>query len=355
MSAKSNTIGANALALGLVAVAIGLLGFKRYDSGDLHAQVRLLNVSYDPTRELYTELNPKFIDQYKKDTGNVVGIDQSHGGSSRQARAVADGSVAADVVTLALPSDIESLHARGLVADNWQNQFPHNSEPYYSTIVFVVRKGNPKNIHDWSDLTTPGVEVVTPNPKTSGNGKLSVLAAWGSVINRGGTEDQARDLVTKLYQNVSNLGSGARDSTTTFELAKEGDVHLTWENEAIREVAESKGDLEIVYPPVSIRAEPSVAWVDANVASHKMQAYAKAYLEYLYTDQAQEIIARHGYRPINPDVLKNHAAQFPLLELFPVTLFAKNWEEAQQRFFAEGGIYDSIRSPNSQQNQAAVR
>jgi sulfate transport system substrate-binding protein len=342
MSANPNTIGTNVLALGLVAAAIGLLGFKHYDSGDLHAKVRLLNVSYDPTRELYTELNPKFIDQYKKDTGNVVGIEQSHGGSSRQARSVADGSEAADVVTLALPSDIESLHKRGLVADNWQKQFAHDAQPYYSTIVFVVRKGNPKNIHDWPDLTTAGVEVVTPNPKTSGNGKLSVLAAWGSVINRGGTEDQARDLVTKLYQNVSSLGTGARDSTTTFELAKEGDVHLTWENEAIREVAESKGDLEIVYPPVSIRAEPSVAVVSANAARHKSEAAATAYLAYLYTDDAQEVLAKDGYRPINDDVLKKHQDLFSRIDLFPVTTIAKDWDDAQDKFFGDNGIFNVI-------------
>ena len=335
------------MALGLVAVAIGLLGFKHYDSGDLHAKVRLLNVSYDPTRELYTELNPKFIDQYKKDTGNVVGIDQSHGGSSRQARSVADGSEAADVVTLALPSDIESLQARGLVADNWQGQFPHNAQPYYSTIVFVVRKGNPKNIHDWTDLTAPGVEVVTPNPKTSGNGKLSVFAAWGSVIYRGGTEDQARDLVTKLYQNVSVLGNGARDSTTTFELAKEGDVHLTWENEAIREVAESKGDLEIVYPPVSIRAEPSVAVVTANAAKHQTEAAATAYLNYLYSDEAQEILAKDGYRPSNDDILQKHQDLLPKIDLFPVTAIAKDWDDAQAKFFGDNGIFNVVHPSNN--------
>jgi sulfate/thiosulfate-binding protein len=342
MSTESNKIGINALALGLIVVALGLVGFKHYESGDLHAKVRLLNVSYDPTRELYTDLNPKFVDQYKKDTGNVVGIDQSHGGSSRQARAVADGSEQADVVTLALPSDIETLQKRGLVVGNWQKQFAHDSQPYYSTIVFVVRKGNPKNIHDWSDLGASGVEVVTPNPETSGNGKLSVLAAWGSVINRGGTEDQARDLVTKLYHNVSTLGDGARDSTTTFELAKEGDVHLTWENEAIREVAESKGDLEVVYPPVSIRAEPSVAVVNANAQKHKTEAAATAYLAYLYSDDAQEVLARDGYRPINDDILKKHQDLFPKIDLFPVTTIAKDWDDAQEKFFGDNGIFNVI-------------
>lgn len=347
MSAKTNTLGINAFALGLVAIAFGLVGFKHYNSGDLHASVHLLNVSYDPTRELYSDLNPKFVEQYKKDTGNVVGIEQSHGGSSRQARSVADGSEAADVVTLALPSDIESLHKRGLVSDNWQKQFAHDSQPYYSTIVFVVRKGNPKNIHDWSDLTASGVEVVTPNPKTSGNGKLSVLAAWGSVINRGGTEDQARDLVTKLFQNVTTLGSGARDSTTTFEIAKEGDVHLTWENEAIREVAESKGDLELVYPPVSIRAEPSVAVVGPNAQKHKTETAATAYLTYLYSDDAQDLLAKDGYRPINDDILKKHQELFPKIDLFSVTTIAKNWDDAQDKFFGDNGIFNVIHPSNN--------
>ena len=291
MSAKSNSTGTTTLALGLVAGAVGLLVFKHYQSVDTDAKVRLLNVSYDPTRELYAQLNPRFIAQYKKETGESVWIDQSHGGSSRQARSVADGTEAADVVTLALPSDIDSLRVRGIVAANWQSLFPNNSQPYYSTIVFVVRKGNPKNIHDWVDLERSGIEVVTPNFRTSGNGKLSMLAAWGSVINRGGTEAQALDLVTRIYRNVSSQGEGARNSTITFELAKEGDVQLTWENEAIREVAESQGELDVVYPPVSIRAEPSVAVVTTNVGKHHTEATAKAYLNFLFSDEAQEILA----------------------------------------------------------------
>ena len=254
-------------------------------------------MSYDPTRELYQEINARFITQFAKDTGNAVGIEQSHGGSSRQARAVADGGLAADVVTLALPSDIESLQRGGLVAEGWKTHFPHDAQPYSSTIVFVVRKTNPKHIKDWPDLIAPGVEIVTPNPKTSGNGKLSVLAAWGSVIHRGGTEAEARDFVAKLYQNVSVLGQGARDSTTTFTLGKEGDVHLTWENEALREAQESNGDLEVIYPSVSIRAEPSVAVVDANAAKHHTAAAAQAYLAYLFTDEAQEIFAKKRLPP----------------------------------------------------------
>jgi sulfate transport system substrate-binding protein len=340
---KSNTIGANALALCLVAGAIGLLLFKHHQSVAAGANLRLLNVSYDPTRELYAQLNPKFIERYKKDTGTDVSISQSHGGSSRQARAVADGSQAADVVTLALPSDIDTLRARRLVADNWKSQFPHDSQPYYSTIVFVVRKGNPKNIGDWADLTAPGVEVVTPNPRTSGNGKLSVLAAFGSVIYRGGTADQARDLLTRLYRNVSSLGQGARDSATTFELAKEGDVQLTWENEAIREVADSKGELQIVYPPVSIRAEPSVAVVSANVIRHNTATAATAYLDFLYSDDAQELLARDGYRPQNAEVLRRHQDLLPRVDLFPVTVIAGDWNDAQEKFFGENGLFNAIR------------
>jgi sulfate transport system substrate-binding protein len=341
----------NAGALAAVTLAVVLVAAKNVSG---NASSELVNVSYDPTRELFQDLNPHFVEQYFKETGKRLTITQSHGGSTRQAQSVIDGAPA-DVVTLALPSDVDALRKRGLVAADWDQRLPNSSQPYISTIVFVVRKGNPRGIKDWPDLIHRDVSIITPNPRTSGNGKLSLLAAWGSVIDRGGNDEKALDYLKQLYRHVAVLDTAARDATNTFTQEKVGDVQLTWENEALLEAAEYKGDVEIVYPPVSIRAEPSVAWVDANVASHKMQAYAKAYLEYLYTDQAQEIIARHGYRPINPDVLKNHAAQFPLLELFPVTLFAKNWEEAQQRFFAEGGIYDSIRSPNSQQNQAAVR
>jgi sulfate/thiosulfate transport system substrate-binding protein len=336
----STTKWLNTFALGLAVVAIGLVGFKNF-AGDKNGQI--LNVSYDPTREVYKEINAKFVVKYEGEVGHRVSIEQSHGGSSRQARAVAEG-LAADVVTLALPSDIEGLAKRGLIAGDWKNRFPHSSQPYSSTIVFVVRKTNPKHIKDWPDLLGPDITIVTPDPKTSGNGKLSVLAAWGSVIYRGGSEIQARDFITKLYRNVPLLGQGARDSTTTFALAKEGDVHLTWENEALREVVESKGELEVVYPPVSILAEPSVTWVDANVEKHKSESTAKAYLAYLFTDPAQEIFATHGYRPISEVILKKHQDRLPNIKLFPITLVAKDWTDAQVKFFGENGIFETIHS-----------
>jgi sulfate/thiosulfate transport system substrate-binding protein len=330
----------NTFALVLAAVAVGLVAFKNYN-GDKLGQ--LLNVSYDPTREVYKEINAKFIVKYEGEVGHRVSIEQSHGGSSRQARAVADG-LAADVVTLALPSDIETLSKHGLIAGDWTGRFPHHSQPYSSTIVFVVRKTNPKQIKDWPDLIGPDITIVTPDPKTSGNGKLSLLAAWGSVIRGGGNEDQAREFVTKLYQHVISLGQGARDSSTTFALAKEGDVHLTWENEALREVAESKGELEVVYPPASILAEPSVTWVDANVEKHQSASSSKAYLAYLFTDAAQEIFAKNGYRPINQAILKKYQDRLPYIELFPVTLVAKSWDDAQTKFFGDNGIFEVIHS-----------
>jgi sulfate transport system substrate-binding protein len=342
MSFKSSTTVTNALALALVAGAVGLLALKHHESASVDADVRLLNVSYDPTRELYAHLNPRFAAQYRRETGESVGIEQSHGGSSKQARSVAAGIEAADVVTLALPSDIDGLRARKLVADNWQSLFPNNAQPYYSTIVFVVRKGNPKDIHDWADLKGRGIEVVTPSFVTSGNGKLSMLAAWGSVVNRGGTEVQALDLVTQIYRNVSNPGEGARDSATTFELAKEGDVQLTWENEAIREASESAGELDIVYPPLSIRAEPSVAMVTANIAKHGTYAAARAYLDFLFSDDAQELIAEDGYRPENDDILRRHQDSFPKIALFPVTTIARDWDNAQEKFFGETGLFSAI-------------
>jgi sulfate/thiosulfate-binding protein len=339
----STTRWLDAFALCLAAVAVAVVGFKNYQ-GDNSG--RFLNVSYDPTREVYQEINSRFILKYEAEVGRRVSIEQSHGGSSSQARAVAEG-LAADVLTLALPSDIEGLSKRGLIASDWKSRFPHNSQPYSSTIVFVVRKSNPKHIKDWADLIGPDVTIITPDPKSSGNGKLSVLAAWGSVIYRGGSEAQARDFITKLFQNVPIMGQGARESATTFAMAKEGDVQLTWENEAIREVAESKGDLEVVYPQVSILAEPSVTWVDANVEKHKSEFAAKAYLAYLFTDSAQEIFAKNGYRPINEAILNKYRDRLPNIQLFPVTLIAKDWADAQTKFFGDNGIFEMIRSAQS--------
>jgi len=328
----------NAFALLLVAVAAGLIGYRNFDWGGSR---KLLNVSYDPTREVYDDIDQAFAADYLKRIGSRIVIEQSHGGSSRQAQAVAQG-LAADVVTLALPSDIQSLVNRGLIAEDWRARFPHDSQPYYSTIVFVVRRSNPKHIRDWPDLIAPGVSIVTPDPKTSGNGKLSLLAAWGSVINKGGNEAQAREFVRQLYRNVQILGQGARDAATKFAMQGDGDVQLTWENEAIRESNESKGELQIVYPVSSIRAEPSVTWVDANVSSHQTEAAARAYLAYLFTAPAQEIFAAHGYRPIDAAVAKKYEAQLPPINLFPITRIAKDWDDAQARFFGENGVYDSI-------------
>jgi sulfate transport system substrate-binding protein len=328
----------NAFALCLVAVATALLAYGNYDRDN---SPKLLNVSYDPTRELYGELNPQFIKAYRETTGRQVQVEQSHGGSSRQARAVSEG-LQADVVTLALPSDIEMLVQRGLVGKDWRQRLPHESQPYSSTIVFVVRKTNPRHIKDWPDLIQPDVAIITPDPKTSGNGKLSVLAAWGSVATRGGSEEQARDFVRQLYQHTSTLGQAARDSTTAFALAKEGDVHLTWENEALREAQDSGGELEVVYPPVSIRAEPSVAWVDANVGKHQSAQAAKAYLEFLFTDEAQELFAKDGYRPINETILRKHRDRLRDISLFPITAVARDWDDAQIKFFGENGIFSLI-------------
>ena len=328
----------NAFALTTAALSVALIGAKNIEG---EKQGQLLNVSYDPTRELYADLNARFVTKHERETGRKLAIKQSHGGSSRQARAVIDG-LEADIVTLALPSDIEGLRKRGLVADGWAKRLPNESEPYTSTIVFVVRKGNPLTIRDWPDLIRPGVTVVTPNPKSSGNGKLSFLAAWGSVIQKGGGEEAAREFVRALYQHAPVLDSGARGAATTFAIEKVGDVHLTWENEALREVANSKGELEIIYPPISIKAEPAVAWVDANVSRHGTSDSAQAYLTFLFSGEAQHLLAQHGYRPIDPEVLKKHASILPAIELFPITAIAKDWEEAQQKFFADNGVFDVI-------------
>ena len=309
-------------------------------------QFELLNVSYDPTRELWRDLNEQFIADYKETTGGDVIIKQSHGGSSSQARSVIDG-LDADVVTLGMWSDMAAIQRAGLIDPNWQSRLPHDSLPYFSTIVFVVRKGNPKEIKDWPDLVKEGVSIVTPNPKTSGNGKLSFLAAWGSVTTRGGTEQQAQEFVTQLYKHAPVLDSGARAATTTFSQKGIGDVHLAWENEARFELEESKGALEVVYPPISIRAEPYIAVVDANVKRKGTAAVAEAYLKFVYTKAGQETAARHAYRPIDEEVLQQFAASLPPLKLFTIQEIVSGWDEAQERFFAADAIFDRIYQPQA--------
>jgi sulfate/thiosulfate transport system substrate-binding protein len=304
------------------------------------ADVELLNVSYDPTRELWTELNDRFVKGYEKESGKRLTIQQSHGGSASQARAVIDG-LDADVVTLALWSDTNALAKRGLIEDGWEKKLPNRSLPYFSTIVFVVRKGNPKGIKDWADLVKGDVKVITPNPQTSGNGKLSFLGAW-AVKQRGGSDAEAVDFVTELYRRVPVLDTGARGSTVTFARRNIGDVHLTWENEAHLEVEEAKGELEIVYPPSSIKAEPYVAVVDANVDRKGTRPHAEAYLKFLYTEEAQEVIARHHYRPIHEAVQKRHAGELPEIKLFEITAVAKGWDDAQEKYFAEGGVFEKV-------------
>jgi sulfate transport system substrate-binding protein len=306
---------------------------------------QILNVSYDPTRELYAAIDKAFIPQYREHVGITLDIKESHGGSGRQLRSVLDGTQKASVVSLALISDIQTLSKRGLIASNWQQRLPNGSVPYTSTIVFVVRRGNPKAIHDWPDLINRDVSVVTPNPRTSGNGQLSVLAAWGSVTTRGGSQAQATAYVKALLQHVAVSDAGARSASDSFTLARIGDVQLTWENEALREVAANKDELELVYPPVSILAEPAVAWVDANVTDPKTATYAKAYLNYLFTDAAQEQVAQYGYRPFKAEILAKHSDRLPPLSLFPISAIAKDWSDAREQFFGTNGILDTISAP----------
>jgi len=301
----------------------------------------LLNVSYDPTRELWKEINGAFAETYQKETGNTVSIKQSHGGSSSQARSVIDG-LEADVVSLALWSDVDQLRRKGLIKDGWEKRYTDGGLPYTSTIVFVVRKGNPKQVQDWPDLVRSDIQIITPNPKTSGNGKLAFLAAWGSVVLNNGTEDQAKEFITTLYKHVPQLDNGARQATTTFAQKKIGDVHLTWENEAHLEVKEAKGELEIVYPKTSILAEPYVSVVESNAEKKGTFEVADAYLKYLSTERAQQIIASHFYRPKLATVLEQHRDVFRDLKLFQITDIVKGWDEAQDKFFAEGALFDSI-------------
>ncbi len=306
---------------------------------------RLLNVSYDPTRELYRELNARFAEHYLSLTGRHATVVQSHGGSSRQARSVISGEQSADVVTLGLPSDVAALVRRGLVAQDWTTRLPNRSRPYTSTIIFVVRRGNPRGIHDWPDLIRPGVDVITPDPKSSGNGKLSVLAAYGSVVLRGGTDDAALVYLKALFDHAPFLEPAARSAANAFALEELGDVHVTWENEALREVEEAKGRLELVYPPVSILAEPSVAWVDSTTRRQHSEVLARSYLEFLFSDTAQELIARNGYRPFKQSALNRSKVQFANIELFPVTRIGSSWEDVEQRFLSEGGLVDNVYRP----------
>ena len=312
-----------------------------------HGDVTLLNVSYDPTRELYQDVNQAFGRYWKARTGQTVTIRQSHGGSGKQARSVIDG-LEADVVALALAYDIDALqqHAK-LLPVNWQARLPNNSAPYTSTIVFVVRKGNPKHVVDWDDLVKPGVSVITPNPKTSGGARWNYLAAWGFALRQSkGDEARAKDFVARLYKNVPVLDSGARGSTTTFTQRGIGDVLVSWESEAFLAVKELGPDkFEIVVPSASILAEPPVAVVDRVVDKRGTRAVAQAYLEYLYTEEGQDIAARHYYRPRLAKVSAKYASLFPKLTLFTVDEVAGGWQKAQPRHFGDGGVFDEIYQP----------
>lgn len=330
--------------LAAAAATLTLLG------GPVQAKnVNLLNVSYDPTRELYEEYNKVFSAYWEKKTGDKVTIKQSHGGSGKQARSVIDG-LQADVVTLALAADIDGIASHGkLLSNDWATRLPHNSSPYTSTIVFLVRKGNPKGIKDWGDLVRPDISVITPNPKTSGGARWNYLAAWGWALKQpGGNEATAQAFVQKLYKNVPVLDSGARGSTTTFAQRGLGDVLLAWENEAFLALKEFGADkFDIVAPSVSVLAEPPVAVIDRNAERHGTGAVARAYLEYLYTDAGQEVAAKNYYRPTNPSILAKYGKTFPKIGTLVAIADFGGWTKAQATHFADGGVFDRIYSPTT--------
>ncbi|SMC55705.1 sulfate transport system substrate-binding protein [Polynucleobacter kasalickyi] len=306
------------------------------------AQQSILNVSYDPTRELYQSYDKFFLNDWKKNTGQVISIKQSHGGSGKQARAVLDG-LDADVVTLALAYDIDILAEKGLVAKDWQKKFKDNSSPYTSTIVFLVRKGNPKGIKDWNDLIKPGIEVITPNPKTSGGARWNYLAAWAYALAQGNDDTQAKAFVKKVYANVKVLDSGARGATTTFTERSIGDVLIAWENEAYLAVKElGPKEYEIITPSISILAEPPVAIVDKVVDKKGTRKVATAYLENLYSPEGQEIAAKNYYRPRDPKVAAKYANQFAKVKLVTIDKVFGGWQNAQKKHFNDGGIFDEI-------------
>jgi sulfate/thiosulfate-binding protein len=333
----------------LLAATVVLAACGSGDSGQggsVDGELQLLNVSYDPTRELYREFNEQFVAKYVADTGQRVSVQMSHGGSGSQARAVIDG-LNADVVTLALAWDIDNIQAvsRRLPA-SWQSRLPHNSSPYTSTIVFLVRKGNPKGIKDWNDLVRPGIQVITPNPKTSGGAQWNYLAAWQYAKTQpGGSDATAKTFVTTLYRNVPVLDAGARGATNTFVQRGIGDVLLAWENEAYLAIAESKGAVEIVAPSISILAEPPVAVVDKVAAKRGTTDVARAYLEYLGSPEGQEIAAKHHYRPRDPNVLKKYQSTFANVKLFTIDHAFGGWQAASKAHFAGGATFDQIYQP----------
>lgn len=325
--------------LTLVAVLL-LAGCARPTGGD-----ELLNVSYDPTREFYADYNAAFARHWQATTGRAIVVKQSHGGSGKQARAVIDGQPA-DVVTLAVPTDIDAIASLArLLPPDWQRRLPRNSAPYTSTIVFLVRRGNPRHIRDWDDLVKPGVQVITPNPQTSGGARWNYLAAWGYARRKYGSDERARAFVAALFRHVPVLDSGARGATTTFVQREIGDVAISWENEALLALREfGQERVEIVLPSVSILAEPAVAWIDVNVRRHGTEPVAKAYLQYLYSDEGQEIAARNFYRPSDPAIARKYEARFPRMEMFTVDDAFGGWTRAQRIHFAPGGVFDQLSS-----------
>ena len=324
-------------------IIVGIGSLILVASASAEKQITLLNVSYDPTREFYEEYNRAFIQYWKEQTGETVAINQSHGGSGKQARAVIDG-LEADVVTLALAYDIDAIAEKsGFISKAWQGRLPDNSSPYTSTIVFLVRKGNPKHIKDWDDLAKPGVAVITPHPKTSGGARWNYLAAWGYALKKWNNENKAKEFVTAIFKNVPVLDSGARGATTTFVERGMGDVLISWENEAYLAVHElGKDRFEVVMPSVSILAEPPVTLVDKNVDLHRTRKAAEAYLKYLYSETGQEVAAKHYYRPRLASVAKKYANKFSKVELFTIDELFGGWKKAQKIHFDDKGIFDQI-------------
>ncbi|EJL45849.1 sulfate transporter subunit [Brevibacillus agri] len=355
MNTTKGKIHSSLQRIGIVALAIALggcsaastgTGTSGTEAGGSAQTVELLNVSYDPTREFYQEVNAEFAQEWKAKTGQSVTIKQSHGGSGKQSRSVIDG-LEADVVTLALAYDIDAIAERELIPADWQKKLPDNSSPYTSTIVFLVRKGNPKQIKDWDDLVKPGISVITPNPKTSGGARWNYLAAWGYALKKnGGDEAKAQEFVAALFKNVPVLDSGARGSTTTFVERGIGDVLIAWENEAYLAVNElGKDKFEIVNPSISILAEPPVTVVDKYAEKHKTKEVAEAYLQFLYTKKGQEIAAKHYYRPRSEEVLKAHTPAFPEIEMFTIDELFGGWTKAQQIHFSDQGVFDQLYKP----------